>query len=260
MEEQDMVTVAGKPIDVGYNSAPCVTDWNEDGLPDLVVGNLSPLPAGVFLFINQGEPFMPDYQLTDTVFYMGEPIEITTAYPDIHDMNSDGLKDMIVGSSSGNIHCFVNSGTTQQPVFDEMEYLQADGDTLYICSYVRPTVCHWNADEVPDLLVGDYTGQIYLFTGIPQSGVPETCSPSVSLYGNPVSSLAEVNVTLARSSHVVITAHSIDGRVIRSFDQGNIPAGSHLIQLDMSSFSNGVFLLRVTTGTGTAAVQLVVLR
>ncbi len=260
LEEQDMVKVAGKPIDVGYNSAPCVTDWNEDGLPDLVVGNLSPLPAGVYLFINQGEPFIPDYQLTDTVYYMGEPIEITTAYPDIYDMNSDGLKDMIVGSSSGNIYCFVNSGTTQQPVFDDMEYLQADGDTLYICSYVRPTVCHWNADGIPDLLVGDYTGQIHLFTGIPQSGVLETFSPSVSLSSNPVSSLAEVNVTLARSSHVMITALSMDGRVIRSFDQGNVQAGSHLIQLDMSSLSGGVYLLRITSATGTAAVKVVVLR
>ena len=260
LEEQDMVKVAGKPIDVGYNSAPCVTDWNEDGLPDLVVGNLSPLPAGVYLFINQGEPFIPDYQLTDTVYYMGEPIEITTAYPDIYDMNSDGLKDMIVGSSSGNIYCFVNSGTTQQPVFDDMEYLQADGDTLYICSYVRPTVCHWNADGIPDLLVGDYTGQIHLFTGIPQSGVLETFSPSVSLSSNPVSSLAEVNVTLARSSHVMITALSMDGRVIRSFDQGNVQAGSHLIQLAMSSLSGGVYLLRITSATGTAAVKVVVLR
>ena len=260
LEEQDLLTVQGKPIDVGYNSAPCVTDWNNDGLPDLVVGNLSPIPAGVFLFINQGEPYLPDYQLTDTVFCMGEPIEITTAYPDIYDMDGDGLDDLVLGSSSGNIHCFINSGTQQQPVFDDMEYLMADGDTLYICSYVRPTVCQWNADGIPDLLVGDYTGQIHLFTGLPQWGIQESPSQEAYLSENPVSSTAEIRLHLTHSSEVVISVYSIDGRIRCSFDQGNIQEGTHTFQIDITSLENGVFPLRITGETGSSMLQLIVLR
>lgn len=177
LEEQDLVKVQGKPIDVGYNSAPCVTDWNADGLPDMVVGNLSPLPAGVYLFINSGSPFSPDYLSTDTVFFQGGVIELAAAYPDMHDMDLDGLPDLLVGSSNGTVACYLNSGTPEQPLFETMEHLRADGDEIYICSYVRPSVCNWNDDGCPDMLLADDSGEILLFLGVPPSGIPQDARP-----------------------------------------------------------------------------------
>ncbi len=54
--EESPVEVAGRPIDMGNNSAPCVIDWNNDGLADLVVGRVEAVPAGLYLSINGGSP------------------------------------------------------------------------------------------------------------------------------------------------------------------------------------------------------------
>jgi len=257
LEEQELVTVAGRPIDVGYNSAPCVTDWNGDGLPDLVVGNLSPIPAGIFLFVNQGSPYSPNYLVADTVFFQGEPIEITTAYPDMHDMDSDGLQDLVVGSSSGMIACFVNGGTPQQPLFEEMEYLRADGEEIHITSYVRPTVCDWNADGTPDLLVGDYTGQILLFTGVPQSGMEPERPLSVRLLENPIHRTVSLLLELNGPEEAELALWSLDGRMIGAFQGIILHPGSNILQVPAGPLPPGVYFMRVSSGGRSSVLRFV---
>jgi len=262
LEEQALVKVAGKPVDVGYNSAPCVVDWDENGLPDLVVGNLSPLPAGLFLFVNRGAPFAPDYQQTDTVLCLGEPIEITTAYPDFNDMNGDGLNDMIVGSSNGKVACFLNSGTSERPLFEQMEYLRANGEDIYICSYVRPSVCDWNDDGTPDLLIADYAGFIYLYTGIPLEGIEGSgAGPTLELLmaHNPVSVTADLSFCLSAETDVSLKLYSLHGRLLRSFDQGMLLTGTHHTELDISGIPDGVYLILCTAGEYSASVTVAVI-
>lgn len=260
LEEQDLVKVQGKPIDVGYNSAPCVTDWNADGLPDMVVGNLSPLPSGVYLFINSGSPFSPEYLSTDTVFFQGGVIELTAAYPDVHDMNLDGLPDLLVGSSNGTVACYLNSGTPEQPLFETMEHLRADGDEIYICSYVRPSVCNWNDDGCPDMLLADDSGEILLFLGVPPSGIPQESQTAVRLLGNPVDARVDLEVALVEDAFVSVTIYSFDGRVVLSASRGVLPPGTTEIHLDTGDLREGAYLLRITTGTSETTRRIAVIR
>ena len=203
---------------------------------------------------------MPDYQIVDTVLCAGEPIEITTAYPDIHDMNFDGLNDLILGSSSGKIACFINSGTPQQPVFEEMEYLRADGEELYICSYVRPMVCHWNSDSIPDLLVGDYTGQIHLFTGVPHAGADESRELSVSLLSNPVSHMIPLRIELDEPVSVRTSIFSVDGRVLRIYNHGSLQQGVHALQLDTEGLPDGICFISIGSAVECRVFKVVVSR
>lgn len=260
LEEQDPVPVAGRPIDVGYNSAPCITDWNANGLPDMVVGNLSPLPAGVYLFINSGSPFSPEYLETDTVFFQGGVIDLAAAYPDVHDMNFDGLPDLLVGSSNGTVACYINSGTPEQPVFETMEHLRADGDEIYICSYVRPSICDWNDDGCPDMLLADDSGTILLFLGVPPSGVYPESDTAARLLGNPVNLRVEYEVDLAEEAFVSTTLYSCDGRVVHSAAQGMLPSGNTAMHLDIDDLSEGAYLLRITTGTTETILRIAVIR
>ncbi len=260
LEEQDLVIVQGKPIDVGYNSAPCVTDWNADGLPDMVVGNLSPLPSGVYLFINSGSPFSPEYLSTDTVFFQGGVIELTAAYPDVHDMDLDGLPDLLVGSSNGTVACYLNSGTPEQPLFETMEHLRADGDEIYICSYVRPSVCNWNDDGCPDMLLADDSGTILLFLGVPPSGIPQESQTAVRLLGNPVDARVDLEVALVEDAFVSVTMYSFDGRVVLSASRGVLPPGTTEIHLDTGDLMKGAYLLRITTGTSETTRRIAVIR
>ena len=259
MEEQLLVTAGGARIDVGYNSAPSVVDWNGNGLPDLVAGCLSPVPAGIFLFVNQGAPFAPEFLFADTVFYGGEPIEITTAYPDFADMNNDGLTDMIVGSSSGYISCFVNSGTPLQPLFNDVEYLRSDGEDLHMYSYVRPSICDWNHDGTPDVLAADYAGLIYLYLGIPQAGVQQYEEALFTLESNPVTDCISMSITLTTPAETDVQLFSVQGRLILQESFGVLPGGDNVLSLPVSELSQGSYLLRITSGRSVMVRSLILL-
>lgn len=259
LEEQDPVPVGGRPIDVGYNSAPVVADWNGDGLPDLVVGSLSPVPAGVFLFINQGEPNLPEYLQTDTVFCMGEPVQLTAAYPDMHDLTGDGLPELLVGSANGNVLCCVNTGTPEQPLFQYAENLRADGEEIYFCSYVRPSVCNWNDDGIPDLLLADDSGMIHLFTGTPPEGIREQAFPEVRLLRNPAGSAISIGLELPEASEVSVALFSLDGRLVGSRDEGVLPGGETEVQLNFERVPPGIYILEVVTAFGSRVLRAAVI-
>jgi len=259
LEEQDPVEVGGRPIDVGYNSAPCVTDWNADGLPDLVVGSLSAVPAAVFLFIDEGSPYSPVYVQTDTVLCQGAPIQLTAAYPDIHDLTGDGLEELLVGSANGNVLCCVNTGTPGNPVYGYSENLRADGGEIYFCSYVRPSICHWNDDGIPDLLLADDSGMVHLFTGVPPEGVPEYPAASVRLLRNPATGSVNLRVDLPEPSQVGTALFSLDGRLLGSVDSGMLPAGSNTVAVACGSLPAGLYVLRVTAGSRTEALRVAII-
>lgn len=259
MEEQELLAVAGQRIDIGYNSSPSIVDWNGNGLPDLVIGRLNPIPAGVLLLVNEGTPYSPNYMLIDTVFHSGEPIELTTAYPDFHDMNGDGLTDMVVGSANGRIACFVNSGTTEQPVFNHMENLRADGEEVYFYSYVRPTVCDWNADGYPDMLVADYTGMIYLYLGNPQMGVEQSEEPIQITVNNPVTDLLNFSIFLAEPAEAVVNLYSLGGRLVRSESFRNLPQGHAALNLEVSDLPSGCYTVQVSSGRFTEMKSVILL-
>ena len=44
----------GSPIDVGARARECIDDWNEDGIPDLVVGNTTNDKIQIFLGFDTG--------------------------------------------------------------------------------------------------------------------------------------------------------------------------------------------------------------
>ena len=170
---EQMVDVAGKPIFLGYNSSPSVVDWNNDNLPDLVTGKLEGIPAGLHLYINDGVTGEPLFNATDTVYCSGEPIELSASCPDFGDLNNDGLLDLIVGSTTGRIPCYINCGTADLPVFEAYEELRADGEIINFYSYIRPSICDWNEDGIPDILAAGYPGDIELFLGEPLTGIEE---------------------------------------------------------------------------------------
>ncbi len=187
-------------------------------------------------------------------------IELAAAYPDMHDMDLDGLPDLLVGSSNGTVACYLNSGTPEQPLFETMEHLRADGDEIYICSYVRPSVCNWNDDGCPDMLLADDSGEILLFLGVPPSGIPQECQTAVRLLGNPVDERVELEIALVEDAFVSVTIYSFDGRVVLSASRGVLPPGTTEIHLDTRDLREGAYLLRITTGNSETTGRMAVIR
>lgn len=247
MEQQPPVEVGGEPIRVGLISSPSVFDWNGDGLHDLVVGRSEGVPAGLLLFINEGTPEEPVFSVTDTVTCGGEPVQLYASYPDFGDLDGDGLEDLIVGNTTGKIPCYVNAGTSDQPLFLGYQDLRADGEVIDFLTYVRPSICYWDQDTIPDLLVSTWEGTVHLFLGLPTVGIPHDDTaegPEIILAGlsNPVRELLLATVVFGSSAGVETSVHSIDGRLLMSRDHGGLPRGTHQLSIDVGCLPAGAYL------------------
>jgi len=261
---EDSLQVLARPLDVGHNSAPAVFDWNGDGLPDLVVGRIEGIPASLYLFLNTGSAGDPLFSVIDTVYCAGIPIQIYYSYPDFHDMNLDGLEDLIVGSSDGRVACFENTGTASSPMFNDILYLgYSDGHPIWIMGYIRPSICDWNEDGIPDLIIGEAKGDVSYFLGLAGQSSEESSSEnhgmSLSLARNPVNGVVELGISLESSAVVVIAVYSIDGRLLREIPAGHVNSGFSLFELDLTTCPAGLYVVTCSAGRNSRSSILLTL-
>jgi len=168
-------TVPGSSALAAKYSKIHVTDWNGDGLPDLLIGH----SKGEFMFyMNQGENGAPAF---------GDPMVIkpeggafpTRPSPYVVDWDGDGKRDLLVGSEEGKIFFYSNIGTDKEPRYGKGLPLTAGGEEIKEGSRARIDVADWNNDGKLDLLVGNfyhvedesepngrkYGGNVWLFLG-----------------------------------------------------------------------------------------------
>jgi hypothetical protein len=163
----------GKPINVGRASAVAVADWNGDGKPDLIIGNIE---GRVFVVLNVGTAQKPAWGRPQPLQADGHDIvaEGTRAGPFVADWDGDGKLDLILGSGSGKVVWFRNIGTAQRPKLTLAGTLveAAPGKTLSAGELPKRSglttkvwVADWNGDGRPDLIVGDDNNYGGVFRG-----------------------------------------------------------------------------------------------
>lgn len=150
----------------GTASAVHVFDWNGDGTPDLIVGDIG---GYVYLVPNEG---------TAQAYAFGKEMKLQADGKDIHvggdagpfvaDWDGDGKPDLLVGAGDGSVTLFRNIGTRTKPVLAAGEILVPPGEANYgpdapkeARRGVRSKICvvDWNGDGLLDLLVGDFATQ-----------------------------------------------------------------------------------------------------
>lgn len=154
-------------------------DWNNDGNQDLLVGDGD---GYVRIFLNTGtrtEPVLDGGSIVNVYgLPSGSRMVGARAAPVMEDWNGDGLQDMIVGNMDGNIIIFLNVGTVTAPAFqstyftDTTYLLKVGGVVFDVGSRAAPRVFDWNEDGKKDLLVGEYTGYIYLLENVGTNDSP----------------------------------------------------------------------------------------
>lgn len=70
------IDATGGRIDVGYYGAPCIVDWNEDGLKDLVLGQFA--SGKIRFYPNSGSNDSPVF--TGYSFIKSDGVDITLSY------------------------------------------------------------------------------------------------------------------------------------------------------------------------------------
>ncbi|MDI6781221.1 MAG: VCBS repeat-containing protein [bacterium] len=155
-------------ITVGKSATPCLTDYNSDGLPDLLVGNSEgyvwyyPKPTQGLkesLSFGTGTKVLAMKSGTMTDMNVGGK-----AAPIFYDWNEDGLRDMIVGDEYGYVNYFRNTGTKTSPAFGTVSLrVKANNSDIDVGWEAKPVVIDWDGDKKNDLLIADKTGQITSF-------------------------------------------------------------------------------------------------
>lgn len=139
--------------------SPALADLNNDGKADLVLGFYDGTLALHYSDGNFG--FLPAAQSTMAID-AGD-----RACPELFDVNSDGKKDLIVGTKQGRMRLYVNLGTPSSPQFDAAEsqwYGSAietieEGVSNY--GYAAPRFSLFQGDTF--LLSGSERGKVFIW-------------------------------------------------------------------------------------------------
>ena len=159
----------GEPLNVrDWGAAPCVADFNGDGLLDVISGSYTWLPhkkeQPSFLrnYVNVGAQGAP--VLTERPFpYRGEFRSFRLPVPRAADWNGDGLIDLVVASGA-NILLFRNVGTASAPQFEI--HRNAIASEWGNARLPGRQIIDYNGDGLPDLVSG-YTVHLNSGAGNP---------------------------------------------------------------------------------------------
>ncbi len=181
-----------------------VTDWNGNGLNDVVYGESS---GRLIVMLNEGTNAKPVFNRAQ--FIKNEKYQAIdvghSAAPVVVDWDGDGFKDLLVGTHWNRLLFFKNTGDVDDPRFSYQGLVQLEGKPLELPiepvtgrpagAFIRdyypvPSVVDWNGDGDPDLLLGGYlTGRIFVFenTGKLDDGTPSLRSLGpLSVDGKPL--------------------------------------------------------------------------
>ncbi len=151
-------------IDIGARATPIAVDWNNDGKKDLVVGSLN---GTVSVFVNVGTDTEPDFLEEVFTEAWGYPLSVPSSRssPIVADLDGDGAKDLLCGNTNGNLIFFNNVATDDAPAFEDFIFVEADGEMIDLVGSARsrPSLCDFNGDDLPDVLIGANDGKIHLY-------------------------------------------------------------------------------------------------
>ena len=132
-------------------SAPCIYDFDSDGLFDLIVGEMD----GLYCHFEQSSVMSFDFAVQSDNFLHLLDVGAGAA-PCLADLDDDGLWDMIVGEWHGNLNHFeqTEAGSTNFLLISDTLGDFDAGD------YSLPALTDLDADGLLDLIVGERDGTL----------------------------------------------------------------------------------------------------
>jgi hypothetical protein len=94
------------------------------------------------------------------------------------DWDDDRDLDLVIGNGEGAVYLVLNEGTAAKPEWSQPRRLKAGGKFIAADSgAVAPCVADWDADGLPDLLLGSGSGKVVWCRNSGQKGKPEFDAP-----------------------------------------------------------------------------------
>lgn len=242
----------GQEIDVGDNSSPQITDWNGDGLLDLLV--CGDMQDGIRLYLNSGTLSL--YKFTDyTTLKTSSNQEILYYRSQLRvvDLNQDGKQDLILADGLVPNSCFrffENTGENDAPILaDPVKLKYGNGTDIEDPDYdIRYCITDWNEDGGLDIVYSDYgDAPLYLLLGEVPTGIhikQEVSKGKVFQNITLKKGYLSAQINLKTYNHIVLDIISADGRVVKTEDLGGLQAGLNRVGINMNRLTSGMYIIR----------------
>ncbi len=160
-------------LDFGGGASPAFLDYNQDGLMDLLVGNVgiydtvsNEYKFGLHLLENVGSTDRPIFELIDDDYLglIGGTNVFSRIQPTVGDLDGDNDMDLLLGSVSGEITYFRNDATaggTANFVFVTSQFESVD-----VSFSSAPYLYDIDGDMDLDLFVGNQMGNIAFYENV----------------------------------------------------------------------------------------------
>lgn len=139
-------------IDVGKYSSPCFADFDEDGMLDLLIGEMD----GNLNHYQQDTAGSTTFNLITEKFVSGVIDVGVEAAPTIADLDNDGLLDLIIGAKEGILNHY-EQDTSGSSTFNLISY---NFSVIDDGSYSTPYFTDLDNDGLHDLIVGESDGNL----------------------------------------------------------------------------------------------------
>lgn len=225
-----LVTNALSNINVGSDASPAIADINGDGLLDLLIGKAGGSIAYYVQEAANSEYFSP----VSTAFCN---IDVgNNAAPDICDIYEDGILDLVVGNSEGEIKYFIQLEPNSLE-FEEDNSLFAD---LNVSANANPDVMDVDGDGMQDIVVGKHNGGVNLYRqeiDTQFSDFYECIEGTISVLPNPANDFIFI-----KSDYPIdqITWQLGNGQLLYTKKVSGMSC-----QINVSGFEQGIYILKI---------------
>lgn len=255
----ELVDPAWKLIDVSDFSAPQLIDIDKDGLIDLISGKRN---GTLNFYRNTGTATAPEFQLINEIF--GD-VDITNTQLSNYGYNvpsfykdKNGETVLFVGSEFGEIY-----------VYDQIDN-NVDGSfrLLGILPGIKEgwrsgiAVGNLNNDTLTDIMVGNYSGGMGLFFGKGDNifGIgkhQERINSVLHITPNPAGKEVAISISgdFANITGNTLIIQGLEGKIISKYSDLKFP-----VAIDVSTYSNGIYLVSVQSNRGVISGKLVICR
>ncbi|MDD5571936.1 MAG: T9SS type A sorting domain-containing protein [Bacteroidales bacterium] len=248
-------------IDVGDYSTPQIIDLNRDSKPDIVVGCKK---GTILYFQNTGTTTSPVFSSTPTNNKLGNVSVIDSSITNYGYSTPCFFEDsseyvLFCGSYGGAIFYYKNIDGNLNGNFTLI-----DSAFLKINEGMKTGVSckNINNDNYPDMLIGNYAGGVSFFKGVNPTfmGIKEfknDLSFTFNLYPNPANNIVNIDIPqLSGNKIIIVSIYNFLGKNI--FNKSS--SGTVSYTVDLSNFSNGIYICTLRTENNFATKKFVVLK
>ncbi|MDI6735639.1 MAG: FG-GAP-like repeat-containing protein [bacterium] len=156
----EKIKVGTKNLQVAGNAVPVVTDWDNDGYSDLIVGDGN---GHIYLYLNDKTSQTIPNLLPGVKIQANSDLDVgRNAAPYVIDWDGDNKDDLIIGNSDGYVFYYKNIGTNGTPTFNSGTKIKFAEQEIKVDANSRPCVLNKNGNNI-DLLIGSKAGYVFLY-------------------------------------------------------------------------------------------------